>query len=128
MAICAMATAILLILLDSLEAARFGWIDEWTGAVGPESARDPVSYRWIHDHGCRCHIIDDNADPATGIFTIWAQNAAQFHARPRQPDRAWHVLVHLSLLPVGPCLRSGKRHFLFRASDRRDLGYDPGRL
>lgn len=43
MAICAMATAILLILLDSLEAVRLGWIDEWTYAFGPESARAILS-------------------------------------------------------------------------------------
>jgi uncharacterized membrane protein len=30
MAISAMATAILLIWLDTLEAARLGWFDEWT--------------------------------------------------------------------------------------------------
>lgn len=43
MAICAMATAIVLILLDSLEAARLGWINEWTYAFGPESARAILS-------------------------------------------------------------------------------------
>lgn len=43
MAISAMATAILLILLDSLEAARLGWIDAWTYAFGPESARAILS-------------------------------------------------------------------------------------
>ncbi|MBS0123309.1 DUF2254 domain-containing protein [Aestuariicoccus sp. KMU-90] len=43
MAISAMATAILLILLDSLEAAWLGWIDEWTYAFGPESARAILS-------------------------------------------------------------------------------------
>jgi len=34
-----MAMAILMILLDPLEAARLGWIKEWTYAFGPESAR-----------------------------------------------------------------------------------------
>ena len=43
MAVCAMATAIFLILLGSLEASRFGWIDEWTYAFGPESARAILS-------------------------------------------------------------------------------------
>ena len=43
MAICAMTTAILLILLDSLGAARLGWVDEWTYAFGPESARAILS-------------------------------------------------------------------------------------
>ena len=39
MALSAMATAILLVMLDALEAAWLGWIDEWTYAFGPESAR-----------------------------------------------------------------------------------------
>jgi uncharacterized membrane protein len=43
MAISAMATAILLIWMDTLEAARLGWIDEWTYAFGPESARAILS-------------------------------------------------------------------------------------
>jgi uncharacterized membrane protein len=43
MAICAMTTAILLILLDSLGPARLGWVDEWTYAFGPESARAILS-------------------------------------------------------------------------------------
>ena len=43
MAIFAMATAIVLILLDTLEASRLGWIDEWTYAFGPESARAILS-------------------------------------------------------------------------------------
>jgi hypothetical protein len=34
-----MATAIVLILLDTLEASRLGWIDEWTYAFGAERAR-----------------------------------------------------------------------------------------
>ncbi len=43
MAICAIATAIVLIVLDSLEASRLGWIAEWTYAFGPESARAILS-------------------------------------------------------------------------------------
>jgi uncharacterized membrane protein len=43
MAISAMATAILLVMLDALEAAWLGWIDEWTYAFGPESARAILS-------------------------------------------------------------------------------------
>ncbi|MDA3859038.1 MAG: DUF2254 domain-containing protein [Roseovarius sp.] len=38
-----MATAILLILLDTLEASRLGWINDWTYAFGPESARAILS-------------------------------------------------------------------------------------
>ena len=78
MAIFAMATAIVLILLDTLEASRLGWIDEWTYAFGPESARDPVGYRGVHDHCRRRHILDDNADPAIGIFTIWPRMLRNF--------------------------------------------------
>jgi len=113
MAIFAMATAIVLILLDTLEASRLGWIDEWTYAFGPESARDPVGYRGVHDHCRRRHILDDNADPAIGIFTIWPPNAAQFHAGSRQSDCAWNVPLHLRLLPVGPCFRSGSGNSYF---------------
>jgi uncharacterized membrane protein len=40
MAICAMATAILMILLDAL---RLEWLDEWTYSFGPESARAILS-------------------------------------------------------------------------------------
>ncbi|HEV8033854.1 DUF2254 domain-containing protein [Yoonia sp.] len=43
MAICAMVTAILLILLGSLEAAWLAWVDEWAYAFGPESARAILS-------------------------------------------------------------------------------------
>ena len=43
MAISAMAMAIVLILLDTLEASRLGWIDEWTYAFGPESSRAILS-------------------------------------------------------------------------------------
>ena len=43
MAICAIVTAILLILLDSIEASQLGWIAEWTYAFGPESARAILS-------------------------------------------------------------------------------------
>lgn len=38
-----MATAIFLILLDSLEASRLGWIDQWIYAFGAESARAILS-------------------------------------------------------------------------------------
>lgn len=38
MAVCSVATATLLIFLDSLEVSRFGWIAQWTYAFGPESA------------------------------------------------------------------------------------------
>jgi uncharacterized membrane protein len=43
MALSAMATSILLIFLDSLEVAQLGWIDKWTYAFGPESARAILS-------------------------------------------------------------------------------------
>lgn len=43
MAIFAMATAILLILLDTLYALRLGWFNEWTYAFDPESARAILS-------------------------------------------------------------------------------------
>jgi len=43
MALSAMATAIFLVMLDALEAAWLGWIDEWTYAFGPESARAILS-------------------------------------------------------------------------------------
>jgi uncharacterized membrane protein len=43
MALSAMATAILLVMLDALEAAWLGWIDEWTYAFGAESARAILS-------------------------------------------------------------------------------------
>ncbi|WP_323780033.1 DUF2254 domain-containing protein [Thalassovita sp.] len=43
MAICAMTAAIVLILLDSLEASQLGWISEWPYAFGPESARAILS-------------------------------------------------------------------------------------
>ncbi len=43
MAVCATAMASVLILLDSLEASRLGWISEWTYAFGPESARAILS-------------------------------------------------------------------------------------
>lgn len=43
MAICAMAAAVLLIWLDVVEAEKLGWIDEWTYAFGPESARAILS-------------------------------------------------------------------------------------
>ena len=47
-----MAVAIVLILLDTLEASRFGWIAEWTYAFGPESSRAKP-----------CQVA-----PVTGIF------------------------------------------------------------
>jgi uncharacterized membrane protein len=43
MAICAIAMASFLILLDSIEAFRVGWIAQWTYAFGPESARAILS-------------------------------------------------------------------------------------
>jgi uncharacterized membrane protein len=43
MAICAIAMASVLILLDSIEAFRVGWIAHWTYAFGPESARAILS-------------------------------------------------------------------------------------
>lgn len=43
MAISAIATAIVLILLDTVEASRLGWVGEWTYAFGPESARAILS-------------------------------------------------------------------------------------
>lgn len=43
MAISAMATAVLLIQLDTLEGSQFGWISERTDALGPESARAILS-------------------------------------------------------------------------------------
>lgn len=43
MAVCSITMAILLVMLDSLEASRFGWIADWTYAFGPESARAILS-------------------------------------------------------------------------------------
>ncbi len=43
MSLCAIATAILLILLDSVEASHLGWIARWTYAFSPESARAILS-------------------------------------------------------------------------------------
>jgi uncharacterized membrane protein len=43
MAICAVASASLLITLESIEASRLGWIAQWTYAFGPESARAILS-------------------------------------------------------------------------------------
>ena len=43
MAISAIVLASFLILLDSLEASRIGWIAEWTYTFGPESARAILS-------------------------------------------------------------------------------------
>lgn len=43
MAISAMATALLLILLDTLDGSQSGWISERTDALGPESARAILS-------------------------------------------------------------------------------------
>lgn len=43
MTFCAVVTAILLVLLEALEATRVGWIAQWTYAFGPESARAILS-------------------------------------------------------------------------------------
>lgn len=43
MAVCAIAMASFLIVLDSIEALRVGWIAQWTYAFGPESARAILS-------------------------------------------------------------------------------------
>lgn len=43
MGICAIALATLLVMLESLEALRLGWIAEWTYSFGPESARAILS-------------------------------------------------------------------------------------